>query len=140
MSEHQLLETLQANTAAMNARAMDRYQETFTEDLVWEGDALPGPVTSPADAAQMMEGFYKAFPDLHFEVQRQFVSGDQGVVCWHVTGTHRGDFAGIPPTGRRVEYNSCAVLKMREGKIARVWTYFDTGLILRQLGVLPQST
>ncbi len=137
ISEQQVLEAIRANSAAMNAHALDQYVDTFTEDLVWEGDSLPAPVVGPSAAAQTMAAFYTAFPDLHFEVQREFASGDQGAICWRVTGTHRGDFAGIAPTGRRVEYNACAIFQVREGKIARVWTYLDTGLILRQLGVLP---
>ncbi len=139
MSEQQVLEALRANSTAMNAQAMDRYMDTFTEDLVWEGDSLPAPVVGPAAAAETMSVFYTAFPDLHFEVQREFASGDQGVICWRVTGTHQGDFLGIPPTGQRVEYNACAVFQVRDSKIARTWTYLDSGHILRQLGVLPAS-
>ena len=137
MFEQQVLEALRANSAAMNAQAMDRYMDTFTEDLVWEGDSLPAPVVGPAAAAQTMGMFFAAFPDLHFEVQREFASGDQGAICWRVTGTHRGDFAGIPPTGRRIDYHACGIFQLRDGKIAYVRTYVPTGVILQQLGVLP---
>ncbi len=133
----QVLQTIRANSAAMNSRAMDQYMDTFTEDLVWEGDHLPAPVVGPAAAAQTMAVFYAAFPDLHFEVEREFASGDQAAVCWRVTGTHRGEFAGIPPTGKRLDYHACGIVQMRGGKIAHIWTYIDTGHLLRQLGVLP---
>ncbi len=137
MSEQQVLAALRANTAAMNTQAMDDYAATFAEDSVWEDDALPGPVVGPAAAAQTMGVFYTAFPDLRFEVEREFTSGDQGAVCWRVTGTHRGDFAGIPPTGRRINYHACGIFQVRDGKIARLRTYVPTGVILQQLGVLP---
>ena len=137
MSEQQALEAIRANSAAMNAQAMDDYADTFAEDAVWEDDALPGPVVGPAAAAQTMGVFYAAFPDLHFEVEREFACGNQGAVCWRVTGTHRGDFAGIPPTGRRIEYHACGIFQLRDGKIAHVRTYVPTGVILQQLGVLP---
>ncbi len=139
MSEQHVLEALRANSAAMNDRALDRYADTFTEDLVWEGDSLPAPVVGPAAAVQTMDMFYSAFPDLHFEVEREFASGDHGAVCWHVTGTHQGELAGIPATGRRVDYHASGILQVRDGKIARIWTYWDTGYILRQLGILPDS-
>ena len=138
MDEQQVLEGLRANTAAMNAHAMDdRYMDTFTEDAVWEDDSLPAPVVGPAAAAQTMSVFYTAFPDMHFEVETEFASGDQAAIAWRVTGTHLGDLFGIPPTGRRVEYHACAIGQMRDGKYARLRTYLDTGTILRQLGVLP---
>ena len=139
MSEEQVMEAARANTVAMNTQAMDDYASTFAEDAVWEDDSLPAPVVGPAAAAQTMGAFYAAFPDLHFEVEREFASGDLGAVCWRVTGTHRGDFAGIPPTGRRLEYHACGIFQIRDGKIAYVRTYIDTGTILRQLGVLPSG-
>lgn len=50
-----------------------------------------------------------------------------------------GNFGRIPPTGRRVDYHACAVMQIRDGKIAYVRTYLDTGVIPRQLGVLPED-
>lgn len=137
MSEQQVREAVRANSAAMNTHVLEDYAATWAEDAVWEDDALPGQVVGGAAAAQTMAGFYAAFPDLHFEVEQELASGDQAAVCWRVTGTHRGDFAGIPPTGRRVDYHACGIFQIRQGKIARVRTYLDTGTILRQLGVLP---
>ena len=135
-AEQRALEAARANTAAMNARSDEQYMATFTDDLVWEGDHLPAPVVGPAAAAQTMAAFYAAFPDLHFEVEHEFASGDQAVVGWRVTGTHRGEFAGIPATGRRLDYHACAILRIRDGKAAWLRTYIDTGHLLRQLGVL----
>ena len=137
MSEERVMETVRANSAAMNSRVMNQYADTFTEDAVTEGDMFPAPVVGPEANAQSMAGFFTAFPDMHFEVEREFASGDQAAVCWRVTGTHRGDFQGIPPTGRRVDYHASGIFQMRDGKIARAWVYLDTGTILRQLGVLP---
>ena len=122
MDEQQVVEVARANSVAMNTQAMEQYAETFTEDSVWEDDAFPGPVVGPAAAAQTMSVFYAAFPDLHFEVEREFASGDQGAVAWRVTGTHRGAFAGIPPTGRRIDYHACMIFQVRDGKIARLRT------------------
>ncbi|MFN2556264.1 MAG: ester cyclase [Nitriliruptorales bacterium] len=137
MSEQPTLEAIRANTAAMNTQVMEDYADTFTEDAVWEDDALPAPAVGRAAVVQTMVGFYAAFPDLHFDVEREFASGDQAAVCWRVTGTHRGEFGGLPPTGRRLEYHACGIMQIRDGKIAYVRTYLDTGTILRQVGVLP---
>ena len=139
MSEQEVPEAARANTAAMNTQAMGDYASTFTEDALWEDDAFRAAVVGRADVAKTMASFYTAFPDLHFEVEREFASGDQTAVCWRVTGTHRGNFGRIPPTGRRVDYHACAIMQIRDGKIAYVRTYLDTGVILRQLGVLPED-
>lgn len=137
MSDQQGLELLRANTELMNAQSWDRYMATFAEDVVWEDDILPEPLVGRAAAAQTMEMFYAAFPDLHFEVERAFACGNQGAVAWRVTGTHEGDFAGIPATGRRINYHSGGIVELRDGKISHIRTYVNTGVIMQQLGVLP---
>ena len=137
MSENEALEAARANSAAMNSRVVGDYAGTFADDAVWEDDALPGPVVGGAAAAQTMAGFYAGFPDMNFEVEQQFASGDQVAVCWRVTGTHQGELWGIPPTGRKVDYHACGIFRIQSGKISHVRTYLDTGTILRQLGVLP---
>ena len=139
MSEQQSLETARANTREMNAHSREAYADTFAEDAIWEDDALPAPVRGRAAAAETMAVFYSAFPDMRFEVEREFSSGDSVAVCWRVTGTHQGDFAGIPATGRKVDYHACGIFQIREGRIAYVRTYLDTGTIMRQLGVSPES-
>ena len=137
MSEQQVLKATQENTVQMNAHAEQGYADTFAEDAIWEDDALPAAVRGGAAAAQTMAMFYAAFPDMHFEVEREFASGDSVAVCWRVTGTHQGDFFGLPPTGRKVDYHACGIFQIRDGKIVYVRTYLDTGTIMRQLGAAP---
>jgi len=56
-----------------------------------------------------------------------------------LSGTHSGTWFGIPPTGRRFELPACAVFIFDEDdKIAGERGYFDSALLLRQLGLLPQ--
>ncbi len=134
MNQQQVLDLLRANSAAMTAQSMDhRYTDTLAQDFVMEGDFLPAPVVGPAATVQTMNVFFAAFPDLRFEVERDFACGDQGAVCWRVTGTHQGDFAGIPPTGRRIEYHASGIFQVRAGKITQAWVYLDTGHILGNL-------
>jgi len=81
--------------------------------------------------------YMQAFPDLHFEIEQIFSSGDYVTLRWRATGTHRGELMGIPPTNRPAETHGCTVEEMRDGKMVREWVYWDTGNLLRQLGVLP---
>ena len=55
------------------------------------------------------------------------------------TGTHRGDLMGIAPTNRRAETHGCTIAEIKNGKIIRSWIYWDTGHLLRQLGIMPAS-
>jgi predicted ester cyclase len=52
-------------------------------------------------------------------------------------GTHDGDFMGVAPTGRHVEFTSTAVLRVEHGLIAEAWDQVDSLGLLTQLGALP---
>lgn len=54
-----------------------------------------------------------------------------------VTGTHRGEYMGIPPTGRSVTYSEIIVFRFEDGRIAETWGVVDVLAQLRQLGALP---
>jgi steroid delta-isomerase-like uncharacterized protein len=89
---------------------------------------------------QYLQDWAAAFPDSRVEVVN-VVAGENAVVVEFVgRGTHGGPLqspAGeIPATGRRVEIPFCDVHELRDGKIARQRTYFDTATMLRQLGVI----
>ena len=83
--------------------------------------------------------YLAAFPDLRFSIDQLLSSGDYAVTRYTAAGTHRGDLMGIAPTNRRAETHGCTIAEIRNGKVARSWVYWDTGHLLRQLGVLPAS-
>jgi steroid delta-isomerase-like uncharacterized protein len=77
-----------------------------------------------------------AFPDWHNQVD-ELIAADEKVVArltW--TGTHQGEFLGIPPTGRTVTYVGAAIFRVRHGKIQEGWVVGDTQELWRALGVL----
>ena len=137
MSAEESLRVAQMNFRAMNTHDLDRYAETLDEAIVMESDAFPAPVTGREAAGHVMQSYYTAFPDLHFEVEREIASGEYTAVCWRATGTHQGDLNGIPPTNRQVQFHGCSVVQIQEGKIVHSWVYSDTLVLMQQLGVIP---
>lgn len=85
----------------------------------------------------LLEGLLTAFPDFHAEDRKIHHADDAVIVEARVTGTHAGPFAGIPPTGRRVDYPLAAIFEFEEDRLVCEVVYFDTVTILRQIGVLP---
>jgi steroid delta-isomerase-like uncharacterized protein len=83
-----------------------------------------------------MMTYVRAFPDLHIEIAQTLAEGDFVVSRWTATGTHRGELMGLPPTNRRAVTNGCSVTQMKNGKAAHEWLYWDSGHLLKQLGVL----
>jgi steroid delta-isomerase-like uncharacterized protein len=120
---------------ALNAHDLDRIAEFHDDSYLLESDSLPGPIHGPEGAKQNTATYFKAFPDLHFEIQQMIASGDYVVTRWHSTGTNNGEFNGMPPTGGRVSINGCSVSQIRNGRIIKTTLYFDQLTLLRPLGV-----
>ena len=75
------------------------------------------------------------FPDVHCEIGDLLAEGD--LVAWSIraTGTHTGDFMGIPPTGRSVDFDSLNIAEFRDGMAYRHTVMMDIPRMMGQLGV-----
>jgi predicted ester cyclase len=62
---------------------------------------------------------------------------DKVVIRNTVTGTHLGEYRGVPPTGKSVSYNEMFILRFADGRIAEVWGVVDVYAQLKQLGMIP---
>lgn len=81
--------------------------------------------------------FIEAFPDLHLEVEFMVNDGDRVSVLLTTTGTFKGPFRGIQPTGKKFKANGVDIFRFNdEGKIAAHWGTFDAFAMLVQLGVV----
>jgi steroid delta-isomerase-like uncharacterized protein len=78
-----------------------------------------------------------AFPDFHTEVQDMIAEGDKAASRWTVTGTHKGEFSGIPPTGVQVTVTGMNIHRLVDGKIVEAWWSYDMLGMMQQLGVIP---
>ena len=122
---------------AWNAHDPERYVKLLDEKWVAESDTIPAPVRGRDGAREFMKMYVTAFPDLHFRVDHTLASGDFVVTRYTATGTHRGVLMGIPATHRSATIHGCSVGELRNGTLVHNWLYWDTGSLLRQLGVLP---
>jgi steroid delta-isomerase-like uncharacterized protein len=121
----------------INARDLDgALEELVVEDFV-EENPLPGQGPGRAGLADVLAGMFAAFPDLHWQVLDTVAEGDR-VVSYSVwTGTHQGEFMGIPPTGRRVEVEAWTLDRYRDGRCTHSRIIMDVAGMLMQLGVIP---
>jgi hypothetical protein len=101
------------------------------------GTPLPIEATGAQALKQVWTTLLRAYPDLHVTVQDMFGEGDRVVARNTVTGTHQGEYLGIPPTGRAVTYNEMFIVRFADGRIAETWGVVDLLSQLRQLGAIP---
>jgi steroid delta-isomerase-like uncharacterized protein len=121
---------------AWNAHDVERYLALVDANCRWESDTLPMEVVDKEGHRRAMEMYLKAFPDLQFDIRQILVSGDTAIIQWKSSATHKGELTGIAPTGRPVSVNGCSISKIRDGKVVHAAVYWDTGTLLRQIGVL----
>jgi steroid delta-isomerase-like uncharacterized protein len=136
MSTQDNVKTVRQMFDAWNAHDPDRLLKLLDEKYVSESDTNPGAIVGRDAARQFMMVYLKAFPDLHFEITQSLAEGDFVATRWTATGTQRGELKGIAPTNRRVVTNGCSVFQVKNGKVPHDWIYWDSGHLLKQLGVL----
>lgn len=121
---------------AINAHDIERYLTYVDDSYVGESETT-GLIHGRKETQQMLTTMFQAFPDFHLEIEQTFASGDQVVVRVIVSGTHKGSFAGVAPTNKKVSWHSCNFLQLYNGKAIRSRIYADNVSLFRQLGVLP---
>ncbi|HMD84570.1 MAG TPA: ester cyclase [Terriglobia bacterium] len=96
-------------------------------------------VRGPEEFKQLITTYRTAFPDVHLTVEDLFGQGDRVVARWISRGTHHGAFAGIAPTGRRIEIMGISIFRLADGKVQEEWEGFDTLALMQQLGAAPAA-
>ncbi len=98
----------------------------------------PFPETNTREGhKQFFAALRQAFPDLQITVEDQLAEGDKVVTRWTARGTHKGEFAGIPPTGKRAVMTGIDIDRIANGKLAECWSNTDHLGLMQQLGVIP---
>ena len=90
---------------------------------------------SREELIELVKMFFRAFPDLHFDIQDITAKGDKVIVRTINTGTHDGDFQGIPPTGIKFKAGEIVILGIKDGKVVEERVENDMLGVMTQLGM-----
>jgi predicted ester cyclase len=77
--------------------------------------------------------YFTAFPDLHCGIDELIAEGDKVFCRSTITGTHDGEYKGIPPTGRHVSTDAAEVYRIAGGKFVGYWCLTNVAALMRQL-------
>ena len=86
---------------------------------------------------ELLQGLLDALPDLRAEIGKMRHADDAVFGEGRITGTHDGEWAGIPPTGRRLEFPIVGIFEFDGDRLLCEKVYFDMASVLTQMGVLP---
>ena len=104
--------------AAVNGTDSAARREIFAEPYIQHGG---------------IKGLRDIFPDIHVSVEDRVFGGDKVVARNTWTGTHRGTFLGIEPTGKQVTFSTIDIWRVEAGKFAEHWDVIDIAGLQKQL-------
>lgn len=122
---------------AWSSHDAERVLALFTDDCVYE-DVTFGVVTRGREELRaFVNGAFAAVPDFTFRLTSRFVAGQWAGMEWVMSGTHEGDFPGLPATGKRFSsIRGATIVELRGSKIRRNADYWDAATFMKQVGLL----
>jgi steroid delta-isomerase-like uncharacterized protein len=108
----------------------------FADSFIYHGP-FGTELTGKEDFKKFAADFIAAFPDFHMTIEDMIAEDDKVVSRLKIEGTHKGEFAGIPPTGKKVAVAATLIAQFENGKEVESWDCWDTASLLQQLGAIP---
>jgi steroid delta-isomerase-like uncharacterized protein len=119
---------------AWNKRDFNRLRSMVHPDYTFTGGDGREIGGGPEVAVGIGQMYATAFPDGTLTVKHVYAQGDTVIAEMEGRGTHRGNFMGIPGTGKPVTVTICNVIELRDGKIYHEREYMDALSVLTQIG------
>jgi steroid delta-isomerase-like uncharacterized protein len=118
---------------AYNRNDFDALAEIVSPDLLTP-TINAGMPTGAEGAKAVHQKTILGMPDYRTEIEDLIAEGDKVTARVRITGTHTGDFWGIPATGRRLDLMAIYIVRIADGKIVEHWGAEDSNIVIRQLG------
>jgi steroid delta-isomerase-like uncharacterized protein len=110
--------------------------ELLAPDFVEHQEHPPGIPQNREGVKQVFWLYHSAFTDIHAAIDDMIAEADKVVVFMTVHATHTGEFAGIPPTGKRLAVQLMDIFRVADGRVREHWGITDRLAMLQQLGVV----
>jgi steroid delta-isomerase-like uncharacterized protein len=118
---------------------METIDEMASLDVVGHGQAQHDTVIGREQFRTFATEFRRAFPDLKVKIDHIVEQGDKAAARWTATMTHKGDFLGFAPTGKKVTITGTSSQRFSNGKIVEGWDNWDQLGLLVQIGAVPAA-
>jgi steroid delta-isomerase-like uncharacterized protein len=131
--------TMRKTYELISAGDIAGFGDLVADDFV-EHQGGPGFPATKEGTLDFFRALLEAFPDLRMDVEDLVADGDKTVARVVTTGTHQGDFMGIPPTGSSVEMQLIDIMRFdAAGRVCEHWGVADMLSLMQQLGVVPDG-
>ncbi|MBM3925067.1 MAG: ester cyclase [SAR202 cluster bacterium] len=112
------------------------YLDFHDEKCVAHG--LPPNIPGNKEGLKMFyNSLWSAFPDFKVNADDLISEGDKVTARFTANGTHKGEFMGVPATGKKVNFPVITTFRIQKGKCVERWTVADVMGMMRQMGAIP---
>jgi steroid delta-isomerase-like uncharacterized protein len=118
---------------------VDRVPEFCAEDFVDHEPQPPGMPEGIEGVKAFIQMFHAGFPDVKASVEDVLAEGDRVVARVRFTGTHQGEFMGVPATGKRIDMETIDIVRVVDGKAVEHWGVTDNMALMQQIGAIPEE-
>jgi steroid delta-isomerase-like uncharacterized protein len=133
--EDKNVDVARAALAALEGKKEADFTAALTDDVEQDGVFHLETSKGKDGAKKFYKSFTTAFPDAKFEVTKALAIGDYAIVESTLKATHKGVLGTIQPTKKSIAVHLVDVFKIKDGKVARAWTYQNSLEMQQQLGL-----
>jgi len=120
-----------------NKRKLEVINEIISPSHALQASNIFGSSIGPEAYKRNALLFFAGYPDLHWTIEDTIAEKDKVVACWTISGTHKGDYLGVPATNKKISVDGMTVHHITNGKIMDSYVSWDIWGMMQQLGVVP---
>jgi steroid delta-isomerase-like uncharacterized protein len=120
-----------------NQRKLELINEIISPSHALQAPTVAGSAVGPEVYKRQFLGMLEGYPDLQWTVEDLIAEEDKVVACWTMSGTHKGEYMGVPATNKKVSVDGITIHHISGGKIMDSYSNWDALGMMQQLGVVP---
>ena len=120
-----------------NKRRLELVDEIISPSHAIHDPTVSGSAVGPEAYKRQVTRFITAFPDLRLTIEDIVGENEKLAVAWTISGTHKGEFMGIPATNKKVSVDGITINHIVNAKIMDSYISWDAWGAMQQLGVVP---
>jgi steroid delta-isomerase-like uncharacterized protein len=121
----------------MSGGNLDLIDELATDDMVDHEEGIPGQPSGKEGVKFFVSAMREAFPDIKAEFGPTLEAGDLASAEVMLSGTHKGEFMGVPASDKSFEIETIDIVRIEDGKCAEHWGVTDVMSLMQQIGAVP---
>jgi steroid delta-isomerase-like uncharacterized protein len=125
-------------TEVLGRGNFDALDELVADDVIDHEEGFPGQPSGKEGVKFFVNAMRAAFPDIKAEVGQPLAQGDLAAARAVITGTHTGEFMGVPASNKSFEVESIDIIRVDDGKVVEHWGVTDTMSLMQQIGAIPE--